>query len=326
MPDRHTPKTGSTPGYLFALASSAALSTTAILIRHLTVTFQIPALVLAFWRDVFVVLSLLPVLLIARPGLLKISRHDLLFFGFYGLILAGFNAFWTISVALNGAAVATVMAYSSTGFTVILCWWLFKERTGPGRLLAVFLCLAGCTMVAGAYDPNAWHANFAGITAGVFSGFSYAVYGLMGKSTARRGLSPWVTVLYTFTFATVFLGLINFLPGNIVTGSAGSIANMFWLGQAWEGWLVLLLLAAGPTLVGFGLYNLSLVYLSASVVNLIATTEPVFTAVAAYYLLGEHLNSIQLLGSAAILTGIILLRLFERHQPQICQSTPPEPN
>ena len=40
-------------GYLLALGSAAVLSLTAIIIRHLTLVYGVPALVLAFWRDVF---------------------------------------------------------------------------------------------------------------------------------------------------------------------------------------------------------------------------------------------------------------------------------
>jgi hypothetical protein len=59
-------------------------------------------------------------------------------------------------------------------------------------------------------------------------------------------------------------------------------------GWAGPGWLVcVVLLAAGPTVAGFGLYNVSLTYLPSSVVNLIATSEPVFTAITAYFLFGR---------------------------------------
>ena len=52
---------GSARGYAIALVSAAILSTTAIFIRHLTQSYGLPALVLAFWRDLFVVLTLAPV-------------------------------------------------------------------------------------------------------------------------------------------------------------------------------------------------------------------------------------------------------------------------
>jgi drug/metabolite transporter (DMT)-like permease len=74
---------------------------------------------------------------------------------------------------------------------------------------------------------------------------------------------------------------------------------------------VLFLLAAGPTLAGYGLYNVSLTYLPSSVANLVVTLEPAFTAVLAYFLLGERLTWIQIVGSLLILSGVVFLRVYE---------------
>ncbi len=65
-------------------------------------------------------------------------------------------------------------------------------------------------------------------------------------------------------------------------------------------------------MAGFGLYNVSLGYLPSSVANLILSTEPVFTAVIAYLLLGEQMTGIQLAGSLLILGGVAIMRLFEK--------------
>ena len=85
---------------------------------------------LAFWRDVFVTLTLLLVLGLLRPALLRVDRKYLCYLVLYGLVLAIFNSLWTLSVSLNGAAVSTVLAYCSAGFTALLGWWLLKERLG----------------------------------------------------------------------------------------------------------------------------------------------------------------------------------------------------
>ncbi|HEX3047323.1 MAG TPA: EamA family transporter, partial [Bacillota bacterium] len=61
-------------GYLIALASAAVLSTTAIFIRCLTQSHHLPPLVLAFWRDGFTALTLLPVLGLLNPSLLRVER------------------------------------------------------------------------------------------------------------------------------------------------------------------------------------------------------------------------------------------------------------
>jgi drug/metabolite transporter (DMT)-like permease len=300
-----------TRGYAFALGSAALLSTTAIFIRHLTLAYELPALVLAFWRDVFVVLSLLPVLGLLRPKLLRLRRRDLMFALLYGLVLAIFNGMWILSVALNGAAVSTVLVYSSAAFTAILGWWFLKERLDWARLLAVGLSIAGCVMVSRALDPAAWTANLAGILTGILSGLCYAIYSLMGRSASQRDMNPWTTLLYTFGFAAVILLLFNLPPGQILPGTAAEPRDMLWLGSAIKGWAILLLLAAGPTLAGFGLYNVSLGYLPSSVANLILTSEPVFTGLVAYALLGERMDGVQIGGGLLIMGGVVFLRIHE---------------
>jgi drug/metabolite transporter (DMT)-like permease len=301
-------------GYTIALVSALFLSTTAIFIRHLTLTYQIPALVLAFWRDVFVVLTLLTVLGLVRPHLLTLPRRHLPYLAAYGLVLALFNAMWTLSVSLNGAAVATVLVYCSAGFTALLGWWLLKERLGWAKLLAVAFSLGGCVLVSNALDAAAWRANLMGIATGIFSGLCYAAYSLLGRSAAQRGLNPWTTLVYTFAFAAVFLLVFNLLPSQLLPGAAARPGDLFWLGNALAGWGVLFLLAAVPTVAGFGLYNVSLSYLPSSVANLIVTTEPVFTAIVAYLLFNERLTAIQLAGGLMIVSGVILLRVYEGWQ------------
>jgi drug/metabolite transporter (DMT)-like permease len=304
-----------------ALTSAAILSTTAIFIRYLTQTYNIPALVLAFWRDVIVVLTLLPVLALLRPLLLRAQRKYLLYLIIYGFVLAIFNALWTLSVALNGAAVSTVLAYTSAAFTALLGWWFLSERLGWVKILAVVVSLGGCVLVSGAWDPSAWSVNLVGITAGILSGLAYAVYSLMGRSAAQRGLSPWTSLLYIFAFASVFLLLFNLLPERVLPGAAVVPSDLLWLGDSLAGWGILFLLAAGPTLAGFGLYNLSLSYLPSSVANLIATTEPPFTALMAYFFLSERLNSVQIAGSAMILAAVIFLRIHEGRRENQSETT-----
>jgi drug/metabolite transporter (DMT)-like permease len=270
-----------------------------------------PAIVLAFWRDLFVALTLFPILALLRPDLLRVQRKNLQYLAIYGFILAIFNSLWTLSVALNGAAISTVLAYCSAGFTALLGWWFLKERLDWAKIVAVTLSLGGCVLVSGALDLTAWSANFVGIVTGILSGLLYAIYSLMGRSASQRSLNPWTTLLYTFGFAAAFLLLFNLLPGGFLPGKAVRAVDLLWLGSSLVGWSILFLLAAGPTLAGFGLYNVSLGYLPSSVANLIVSLEPAITAVMAYLLFGELLNGIQVLGSLMILTAVVFLRMYE---------------
>ena len=301
-------------GFLVALLSAVVLSFTAILILMISQNYQLPALILAYWREVFVAFSLLPALLIVKPVLLRLEKRDLLFMVLFGLVLAFFNTFWTLSVTLSGASVATVLVYCSGAFTAILGWWLLKETLGWQKIIAVILCLAGAIFVSGATHPAAWEANPLGIISGILSGLMYAVYSLMGRTATQRGINPWTALFYTFLFASVFMLGANLIPGNAIPGSASTPSELLMLGDRWAAWLLLFLLAAGPTLLGFGLYNISLSLLPSSTTNLIVTIEPVFTAITAYFLLDERLSTLELLGSGLILIALVILRV--RISPQ----------
>ncbi len=311
-------------GYTIAFLSAVILSTTAIFIRYLTEHYDMPPLVLAFWRDVFVTITLVLVLGWVRPALLRAGRDHARYLTAYGFVLAIFNSLWTLSVAQNGAAVATVLAYSSTGFTVLLGWWVLSERLDWAKVLAVVLVMGGCTLVSEALEPDVWQSNVLGIVTGVLSGLSYAIYSLMGRSASQRGLNPWTTLLYTFGIASVFLLALNALPDQVLPGTASRPADLWWLGDALKGWGVLILLAAGPTVLGFGLYNLSLKALPSSIANLIVSLEPASTAVIAYLLLGERLSRVQVAGSLILLGSVIFLRVYEGRIVSMARLSAPE--
>jgi len=302
-------KTHTNRGYIAAVGSALFLSMTAIFIRHLTQDYAMPALVLAFWREVMVAAALAVVFAISKPELLRGVRGHIGTLAGYGLVLALFNAMWTLSVALNGAAVATVLVYSSAGFTVLLGWVILKEKLTVTKALVVVLSLLGCGFVVNVFNPSLWGLNTVSVVAGISAGLFYAMYSIMGRSASQRGLNTWTTILYIFGFASVFMLGFNLLLGGKMPGAAGSLADMLWLGSEWLGWLILTVLAVGPTLLGFGLYNVSLRYLPSSTANLVVMIEPVFTAIFAFVVFGEVLTTTQLAGGMLILGAVLTLRL-----------------
>ena len=299
-------------GFLIAVISAVFLSFTSIIIRIISEDYQVPALILAFWRNFFVIFCAFPVFLIFKANLLIVKLQDVLFLIGFGFALSIFNILWTLAVTLTGASVATVLVYSSGAFTAILGHMIFKETLGWKKITAVALCLLGCILVSGATDPQAWQINTLGILSGLLSGLLYAIYSLMGRHATQRGLNPWTTLFFTFSFAALFLLIINLLPIDFIPATAQNIGEMFYLRNQWRGWFLLVLLAAGPTLIGFGLYNVSLSLLASSTANLILTLEPVFTAITAYFLLHERLTTLELVGGGLIVSGLVILRLQRR--------------
>ena len=309
-------RTHSSPnrGFVIAFISAIILSFTGILIRLISQNYGVPALILAFWREIFVVLTLFPFLLFTKSSLLKIHWQDLPFLFLFGAVLAVFNILWTLAVTLTGAAVATVLVYSSAAFTAILGKFFLNEQLGWVKIIAIILCLVGCLFVSGATNKAVWQTNAPGIITGLSSGLLYAIYSLVGRRATQREINPWTSLFYAFLFAATILLTLNLLPLDFLPGTAQNPMEMFMLGDAWLGWLLLVLLAAGPTLLGFGLYNVSLGLLPSSTANLILTSEPVFTTITAYLLLGERLTGPEILGSILILGALVFLRLAKIHE------------
>ena len=283
-------------GYAIALTGVLLWSTTAILIRYLLDRYTLAPLTLAFWRDVFAATALAATLFLTRRDLLRARSRDGLFLVGHGLSLALMNTLWTYSVALNGAAVSTVLVYVSPAFTAVAARILFGENLTRPRMAAIGASLIGCVFVSGANHPEVWSVNAAGIAIGIVSGAGFTLYSTMGKLSARREINPWTATLASFAVAACVLFFTQ-------TGE-----TLFTLGGAVDGWAILLALAVAPTLGGFGLYTASLAHLSAGTANLIATLEPALTAILAFMLLGESFSGEQLLGSALILGGIVSLR------------------
>ncbi len=295
-------------GYIIAFVGIVFWSTTGVIIGYLVTHYKMPALLLAFWRSLFVCVALVPVIFFVRPALLQIERAQIRFYVFYGLVLAVFNSIWALSVKANGAAVATVLGYSSSGFTAILAFWLFKEKLGLPKMVAVFLSLSGCVMVSNIVSAEMWRLNPLGIFTGLLTGILFAMYTLIGKEASRQNINPWTSMLYSFAFGTVFIMLFNLFP--MLPGAAGSFTALM-PNLPIDGWLLLILLSFLPTILGFGLYNTSMNYLPASIANLMATLEPALTAVEAYVLLDERMTMLQIAGSIIILSAVVIVQ-FER--------------
>ena len=298
----------SSRGFIIALAATIIWSTTGPFISYLGKTYSLPSLVLAFWRDLFVSFGMVVGLLIFSRTKFFLDRTHWGFLILYGLTLAVFNSMWTFSVQYNGAAVATVLAFSSPAMTALLSYFIFKETFSRVKIISIALSFMGTILVSGAADLSAWKLNPSGIIFGLLTGLLFAIYNLQGKVATDRHIDSWTVLLYSFASATFFLFFFN-LGNDLFIAQKPALSSMLWLGNSMSGWGILFFLGVAPTLGGFGLYTLSMRYLSPTISNLIATLEPIFTAVWAYLFLQEIMTGVQLGGSLLLLFGVILLRV-----------------
>ncbi len=283
------------------------LSTTGILLRYLLTNYTVSPVCIAFWRNTMLCLLLGVFLELFYPMLTEIRKKDLYFFAGFGLVLAMFNISWTLSVLYNGAAVATVLVYLSVFFSLLLGHLIFNERITWAKIFIAILAIVGIILIAGNTALSFWRGNLAAVGCGVFSGFAYSLYSVGGRMKMSQAYNPWTMLFYTFFFATLWLAAV--MVAGKVMEPAGSWAFFPRVSLDW--WMLLLLLAIGPTLFGFAFLNMALSGLPASTVNILLTAEPVLTIVWAYLLLGESLSRCQWCGSVLIIGAVFWLSILE---------------
>lgn len=289
----------SSSGFVFVLAASFVWSTTGALLKYVMNISAIAPLALAFWRDGLVAAILLAGIGLLRRQDLRLSRRNFILLALYGVFgIALYHTLWIVSIARNGAAVATVLIFTSPAFVAVGARWLFQESLGRNKIASLIMTLAGCVLVSGAYDLALWRLDPVALITGVLSGVLFSLYSLFGREAARRSIPPWTVLAYSFTFAALTLGVLMVVSG----------AKPMTVGAEPYAWGVLIALAWGPTLGGFVLYNAGLARLQSSVASLILVLEPVFASILAFFWFGERLTPLQLLGAAFIVSAVLLLR------------------
>lgn len=287
-----------TRGAWLAVTTTLLWAGTGIGISYLLEHYPLAPLTLVFWRDLLVAAVLVGGLALFAPRRLVLHWRDVPFLAAYGAIaLALLNASWSYSIKLNGAAVGTVLAYSSPAFAVVLGWRWLKEPLTRWKLAAVALSAAGCLLVVNAFEASVWRLSPVGVAVGLATGLIFAGYTLAGRWSASHFASPWTVTAYSFSFAALALAFTQ------------TRQTAFSLGSRWDGWAALAALALGPSVLAFGLYTVSLRHLPAGTASLITTLEPAFAAVLAVALLRERLALGQWLGIALIVAAPFLSEL-----------------
>ncbi len=285
-----------TNGFLLVTGAAALWAMLVIFYHNLVGLYGIQPLEVAFLRATLSAVILGLALAARQPALLRLQRRDLPLFVAFGLLgVAAFFIVYVYAIRLTGGAMAAVLMYTAPAWVTIIAWRASGEPLTRTKLIALGLSFIGCALVARAYDLAQFRLDLVGILCGLASGLTYGLYILFNKRAVQR-YSPWTAMFYALAFGALFL--LPWQSSSRLWAAMSRPAPALWL----------LALALGPTLGAYLLLGKSLERLSASVVSIVATSEPVMAAVVAWAFLGQTLSPVQIVGGGAVLTGVLLLR------------------
>lgn len=278
-------------GTAMAIGGASLWATNAVWLRRLMTVYPLTPVQAMFWRDFFVSLLLLIIVLATHSW--RFRKKDLPILLAFGLVgVAMNNSSWGYSVKMNGVTVATVLAYTAPAFTVLLAWPLFGEKITKRKLVSLVMALFGCLLVSQVYAVQLGGLRTFGLAMAFAVGLTQAGRDLIGKKVS--GLYPALTgTFFGFFFGTIFIG--------IGQASQGLLANMPAIG-----WLEMLGMAAG-TMAAYTFYVGALGRLPVSIVCILGVAEPVVAAVMSYLVYNEVLSLPQFIGCLMVVFGVAFL-------------------
>ena len=275
------------PVYLGLALGVLATSFAAILIR----LAEAPPLVIGAYRLGLASLILTPFALRYRKAeLISLGRRDLCLMVLSGLFLGIHFAAWITSLDYTSVASSVVLVSTNPLFVGLASHFFLGERVGGAMWLGILLSVIGGVVIAFGDSSVSGGALLGDLLAllGAVTGSAYFVIG----RRVRQRLS-----LLAYVFPVYWVAAI------VLAASAGIAGNAFQ-GYAPTTYLMFLLLALVPQIVGHSMLNWTLGHLPPTLVSVSILAEPVSSSILAALLLREAPTWLKLAGGLLVLAGI----------------------
>ncbi len=249
---------------------------------------------LAELRILFAFLAFLALTLaFRRRDLLTIERADLPWLALFGLLgVMAVQLVYYQAIQRIPLGVALVIEYTAP--LLILAYWRLRGRhVGLGLWIAGLLTILGCYFVVGAYDAQLRQVNAEGAILAMIDAVILAAYFLLAERLVHK-YSSWALLCAGFGTAALAWCVVRppwTLPWSILGGELGP----YVLG-------VVIIATVVPYLFSVGAVRL----IPAARVGLTSTSEPVIAAVAAWLLIGQSLEPLQVAGGLVVVAGIVV--------------------
>lgn len=248
-----------------------------------------PALVIATWRLWISTVVLLPWAYRIRVKLKQVGPlwHWVWLSG--GMLALHF-ATWVLSLKFTTVASSIVLVTTSPLFVGVGSYLFLKEKPSASLMLGIVVSVIG-GVVIGYGDFRLSGQALLGDGLALLGALSAAAYFLIGRRL-RPHLALGAYIVPVYGACALFLLGTTLLLGERLTGYPPHTYGLFAL------------LALGPQLIGHSTLNWSLKYLSAGAVAVATLGEPIGAALIAYWVLGEPLTDMTLVGGGLILAGV----------------------
>tara|TARA_A100001015_G_scaffold246325_1_gene282676 strand:+ start:12525 stop:13439 length:915 start_codon:yes stop_codon:yes gene_type:complete len=214
-----------------------------------------------------------------------------------GALLGAHLVLFISSIQFTSVASATVLVTMHPILFIVLESVVFKHQFGWRTWLGVITALSGTFILTLGSEGDVLALTQGQPLLGNILAFSaailFAFYFLIGRSVRQR--STWIDyVFYVYGAAFVTASLLFVFLAETHSGFGGTA------------WLMVILLALGPTILGHGSLNFAVRYYSATALSTLILAEAVLATLLAYVLFEEIPSALTVGGMVVIMGGISL--------------------
>jgi len=254
---------------------------------------EAPPLVIAAYRLCLASLIIVPVAW-ARSGseLRRLSRQNIIMALLSGAFLALHFGLWITSLSYTSVATSVVLVTANPIFVAIASYFLFQEKLSKQTILGIVMSLIGSVLIGYGNWRLGPSSLFGGILA-LLGALAVAGYLLIGRRLRRSiGLLSYISLVYSSAAVLLLLSTLAF--------------GYRLVGYSTTTYVMLVLLAVVPQLIGHSSLNWSLRFVPATLVTIAVLGEPVGATALAFLILNEAPTLSEICGGILILVGIFI--------------------
>lgn len=288
-------------GYLFIIAGTVFWGLSAVIAKIIFTQVDASAtpvdpLILVQTRVSFSAAVMVAFFLFWNRSVLTVKIRDLHRMVLLGVVgVAGSNITYYIALEQINVSTAIVMQYTAPLLVLVYATVMREESLSLSKVIAAALSVIGCFFAVGGTELSFKHLSTTGLIAGVGASVCWAFTNVYLRHLLRD-YSVWTTLIYGFLAASLFWLFIN-PPWKIV--------DMNYTSSQWFSFMGFAMISV---LIPHSLYFIGVRHITASRAIITATFEPIVAITGSFFILGETLTSVQLLGATVVIIAIALVQ------------------
>ena len=236
-------------------------------------------------------------ILLFNRSLFRVKWKDMWCFLGTGIVsLLLFSTCYFSALNYTSLAVAAILLYTAPFFVMLMSLLLFKEKMNGKKVFALVLAFTGCVLVSGVGGDEKF--SWIGILLGLGSGFFYALYSIFGRYAINRGYGAWTMTFYTFLFCSVGCAFLCDWQVIVTSVQADNSVLLWVLGLGFV-----------TAFLPYVLYSTGLENMESSKASILASVEPVVSALFGVFVFHEALSIWGILGILMVLGAIVVLNV-----------------